>query len=137
MLDWNAIAASLALGSPFNQARVLATTQLAVFEAVNAIEKNYEPYLGTVVAPAGASADAAAIVAAHAVLKFYAPPSAVAMLDTAKTTSLAAIPDGPAKAGGIATVKRLPSRCSPTVSTTARRRRSPTCQPRTIRTSGS
>jgi hypothetical protein len=103
VLDWNAIAASVALGNPFNQARVLATTQLAVFEAVNAIEKNYEPYLGTVVAPAGASADAAAIAAAHRVLKFYAPASAVTMLDNARTASLAAIPDGPAKDGGIAT----------------------------------
>jgi hypothetical protein len=103
VLDWNAIAASVALGNPFNQARVLATTQLAVFEAVNAIERNYEPYLGTVVAPAGASADAAAIVAAHGVLKFYAAPSAATMLDNARTASLAAIPDGPAKAGGIAT----------------------------------
>ena len=103
VLDWNAIAASVAFGKPFNQARVLATTQLAVFEAVNAIEKNYEPYLGTVVAPAGASADAAAIVAAHGVLRFYAPVSAWATLDNAKTASLAAIPDGPAKAGGIAT----------------------------------
>ena len=102
VLDWNAIAASLATGSPFNQARVLATTQLAVFEAVNAIEKNYEPYLGTVVAPAGASADAAAIAAAHDVLTFYVPGSA-AMLLAARTASLAAIPDGPAKAGGIAT----------------------------------
>ena len=103
VLDWNAIAASVALGNPFNQARVLATTQLAVFEAVNAIEKNYEPYLGTVVAPAGASADAAAIVAAHGVLRFYAPASAWPMLDANKTASLAAIPEGSAKAGGIAT----------------------------------
>ena len=102
VLDWNAIAASLATGSPFNQARVLATTQLAVFEAVNAIEKNYEPYLGTVVAPAGASADAATIAAAHGVLTVLVPGS-LTTLNNLRTAALAAIPDGPAKAGGIAT----------------------------------
>ena len=104
VLDWNAIAVS-ATGTgqgPFNQARLLAITQLAVFEAVNAIAREYEPYLGTVVAPAGASADAAAVTAAHRVLKNYLPGSA-AMLDAALATSLAAMPDGSAKAGGIAT----------------------------------
>jgi hypothetical protein len=101
VLDWNAIAIAATGGNPFNQARILATTQLAVFEAVNAIQGGYEPYLGTVVAPAGASPEAASIAAAHDVLKFYAPGSA-AMLDAAKTASLAAIPDGAAKAGGIA-----------------------------------
>jgi hypothetical protein len=50
--------------SPFAQARYMSITQLAVFEAVNAITGHYEPYLGTVVAPVGASADAAAIAAA-------------------------------------------------------------------------
>src|SRR5207247_1671065 len=61
VLDWNAIALSVAGGqNPFNQARILATTQLAVFEAVNAVTGRYAPYLGTVVAPAGAVARAAA-----------------------------------------------------------------------------
>ena len=100
--DWNIIAIAQNAGNPFNQARIVATTQLAVFEAVNAIEGGYDPYLGTVVAPAGASADAAAIAAAHGVLKFYFPANA-ATLDALKATSLAAIPDGSAKAGGIAT----------------------------------
>jgi hypothetical protein len=100
--DWNIIAIAQNAGNPFNQARIMATTQLAVFEAVNTIQGGYDPYLGTVVAPAGASADAAAIAAAHAVLKFYFPANA-ATLDSLKATSLAAIPDGSAKAGGIAT----------------------------------
>lgn len=100
--DWNIIALSQNAGNPFNQARIMATTQLAVFEAVNTIQGGYDPYLGTVVAPAGASADAAAIAAAHKVLKFYFPANA-ATLDGLKATSLAAIPDGAAKAGGIAT----------------------------------
>lgn len=102
VLDWNAIAIAVTAGNPFNQARVVASAQLAVFEAVNAIEGRYQPYLGTVVAPAGASADAAAIAAAHDVLKYYAPGSAT-MLDAAEAASLAAIADGTAKSGGIAT----------------------------------
>src|SRR4051812_46711765 len=81
VIDWNAIALTAATGqNPFNQARILAITQLAVFEAVNAVTHEYEPYLGTVAAPAGASAEAAAATAAHGVLKFYFPGSA-AMLD--------------------------------------------------------
>lgn len=100
VLNWNAIAVATPNGNPFNQARVLAVTQLAVFEAVNAIEGGYQPYLDVVVAPAGASADAAVIAAAHKVLKHYAPGSA-ARLDSARAASLAAIPDGPAKSTGI------------------------------------
>src|ERR1700688_3581584 len=68
VLDWNAIAVSTLVSqgqSPFAQARFLAITQLAVFEAVNAITGDYKPYLGTVVAPVGASADAAAATAAY------------------------------------------------------------------------
>lgn len=101
VLAWNAIAVSAATQNPFNQARVLAITQLAVFEAVNAIEGGYEPYLGTIVAPAGASSQAAAIAAAYRVLRHYAPASA-GMLDAARVTSLAAIADGSSKEGGIA-----------------------------------
>lgn len=101
--DWNLIAVGVPLGSPFNQARVLAITQLAVFEAVNAIDPRYQPYLGTVVAPAGASVDAAVIAAAHRVLRNYAPVGSHAMLDGARAAALAAIPDGTGKDGGIAT----------------------------------
>ena len=104
VLDWNAIAVSTLVGqgqSPYAQARFMAITQLAVFEAVNAITGDYKPYLGTVVAPVGASAQAAAVTAAYTVLKNYfgmAPN-----LDSAYLASLAAIPDGSAKSGGIAT----------------------------------
>jgi len=102
VLDWNAIAIAATGGNPFNQARVVAIAQLAVFEAVNAIQGGYEPYLGTVTAPGGASADAAVIAAAHRTLKNYAP-AAAAMLDAARASALAAIPDSPAKTAGIAT----------------------------------
>ena len=104
VLDWNAIAMSTLVNqgqSPFAHARFMAITQLAVFQAVNAITGDYQPYLGTIAAPAGASADAAAVAAAYHVLKNYFPLAP--NLDPAYAASLAAIPNGPAKSGGIAT----------------------------------
>jgi hypothetical protein len=104
VLDWNAIAVSTLLGqsqSPFAQARYMSITQLAVFEAVNAITHTYQPYLGTVDAPDGASVDAAAATAAYRVLKTYFPLAP--NLDSAYATSMAAIPPGPAKVAGVAT----------------------------------
>ena len=107
VLDWNATAVSTMLGqnpapNPFSQARFMAITQLAVFEAVNAVTGRYQPYLGTIDAPEGASAEAAAIAAAHAVLLNYFPDSATSLND-ARASSLATIPDGQAKEDGIAT----------------------------------
>jgi len=105
VLDWNAIAINTALANgqnPFDLSRVAAIEQLAVFEAVNAITGDYKPYLGTVTAPSGASADAAAIEAAYRVLSFYYPASA-STLDAARANSLALIADGQAKDDGIAT----------------------------------
>jgi len=87
--------------SPFAQARFAAITELAMFEAVNACTRDYEPYLGTVTAPAHASPDAAAIAAAHRVLRNYFPATA-ATLDGLRAASLAAIPDGQSKTDGIA-----------------------------------
>jgi hypothetical protein len=104
VLDWNAIAVSTTIAqgqSPYAQSRFMAITQLAVFEAVNAITGDYKPYLGTVVAPVGASADAAAVAAAYQVLKNYFPLAV--NLDPAYAASLAVIPDGSARRGGIAT----------------------------------
>src|SRR5215470_16928 len=101
VLDWNTIMMStLATQNPFAQARFAAITETAVFEAVNAITGDDDPYLGTVTAPPGASAEAAAAAAAHGVLTNYFPASAT--LDAALVTSLAAIPDGQAKDDGVA-----------------------------------
>lgn len=105
VLDWNVIAVNTAIAnaqSPFAQARTAAIVQLAVFESVNAITKEYQPYLGTIVAPPGASPDAAAIQAAYRVLSTYFPASATT-LDADLANSLAAIPDGQSKTDGIAT----------------------------------
>lgn len=103
VLRWNEIAARTATAtSPFNQSRVAAIVQLAVFEAVNAITGEYEPYLNPATAPSpGASVEAAVTIAAHQVMTKYFPGAAAA-LDAARHTDLAAIPDGPAKTAGMA-----------------------------------
>src|SRR5262245_12348516 len=103
VLRWNEIAAATATTtSPFNQARVGAIVQLAVFEAVNAITGDYEPYLSpATTAPDGASVDAAVITAAHrALTNFF--PAATATLNGFRDSDLAAIPNGQAKTDGIA-----------------------------------
>jgi hypothetical protein len=114
VLQWSDIAVQLLTTqtppvSPFEQARRAAVIQLAVFEAVNSITGEYEGYLGSpaapngvpIAAPFGASADAAAVAAAHAVLLSFFGGSQL-MLDAARDASLATIPDGPAKANGVA-----------------------------------
>jgi hypothetical protein len=100
--DWNALMVSTLSGlNPFAQARLAAMTQLAVFEAVNAITRDHKTYSGTVAGVAGASADAAAVAAAHTVLR-ASVPAAAATLDAARAASLGALPDGPARQAGIA-----------------------------------
>jgi hypothetical protein len=104
VLDWNTIAVNTAVANhqnPFAQARYAAIVQLAVFEAVNSITGEYQPFLGTITAKPDASPEAAAIEAAYQVLNFYFPNSASALL-TAYTASLAQVPDGQAKSDGIA-----------------------------------
>jgi hypothetical protein len=105
--DWNAImqqTVSVAPTNPNFQTRWGAIVQLAVFEAVNAIHGDYEPYLGLVEAPAWASPDAAVIAAAHRTLVTLRSDSAatVTNLDTLRDEALAAIADGPEKDAGIA-----------------------------------
>jgi PAP2 superfamily len=107
VLQWNDIAVTTMLtppaATPFGQARFAAIVQLAVFEAVNTITHQYQPYLGTITAPAGASADAAAVAAAYRVLRNYFSTNSAAALDAARASSLAAIPDGQSKTDGVAT----------------------------------
>ena len=101
-IDWNAtMQTTVASSNPFIQARSGAIVQLAVFEAVNAIVGDYEPYLGTIVAPLGASPEAAVVAAAHRTMVTL-HPGATATLDAARTASLSMIPDGQSKDDGIA-----------------------------------
>jgi hypothetical protein len=102
VLEWNEIAVTTIGAQPsFPSTRFMAAVQLAVFEAVNAISGKYEPYFGTITAPAGASTEAAAITAAHGVLKAFFP-AAAATLDQQRDASLAVIADRPGKTAGIA-----------------------------------
>lgn len=104
--DWNAIAitqarASTAPGatSAGGTSLYAAYVQLAVYNAVNAIDGRFQPYKYTITAPPGASADAAAIEAAYRVL-LYLLPDRAAPLTTSYNLSLAAIPGGTAKSDG-------------------------------------
>ena len=70
VVDWTVIGGNAA-GGVNGGARNMAIVSLAMFEAVNAITGDYEPYLGTVSAPEGASPEAAAVAAAYRVLRTY------------------------------------------------------------------
>ncbi len=102
VLHWNEIAVE-AIGDtpPFPSTRAMAIVQVAVFEAVNAITRRYQPYLGTIIGPPGASEEAAAIAAAHDTLVWLFP-SQQTFLAAKQAESLAAIEEGWAKAEGIA-----------------------------------
>lgn len=79
--------------------RALSRTALAMFEAVNAIDRRYESYLGFPPADPKASQDAAAATAAFAVLLQNYPANKAALEESYKMI-MAGIPDGPAKAAG-------------------------------------
>ncbi len=106
--DWNAIAQAETLllrPTAHGQTRGIAMVQGAVYDAVNAIDRGHQPYLvdlDDVGAQPWVSQDAAAATAAHRVLKAITPVARHAGLDTAYTTTLAGIPDGPIEQGGVA-----------------------------------
>jgi hypothetical protein len=75
-------------------------TQLAMFDAVNSIERKYQPYLVQLPATPSASKDAAAAAAAGTVLAGINPLTQ-ATVNSLLESYLAAIPDSPAKAEGI------------------------------------
>src|SRR4051812_46619027 len=101
--DWNKSTVDeirkLNLG-PNPATRTLAITQIAVFEAVNAITGSHQPYHATLTPTLPASQEAAAASAAYQalVLQF---PSEKSTLDALLTQSLTSIPDGPAKQHGV------------------------------------
>ena len=96
--NWNQI--TFSTGGPQIQ-RTLAMVHLAMFDAVNAVSHHYTPYRWTLGAAAGTSAEAAAAAAAHGILVRLFPAQQVA-LDAALIASVAGIPNGAAKAAGLA-----------------------------------
>ena len=105
--EWNIIAdteAGLIRPTAHGRSRGIAMVQGAVYDAVNAIDRGYQPYLldlDEVAAQPGASQDAAIATAAHHVLVAIVAPARVGGLDTSYGTTLAGIPDGAAKDEGI------------------------------------
>jgi membrane-associated phospholipid phosphatase len=101
VLEWNQLALH-AVGqarlSPVFVSRDLAITQAAVYDAVVAIDRSFEPYYAHVHASRGASLEAAAAQAAHDTLSALFPSQA-ATFDSALAADLVGIPPGRARQG--------------------------------------
>jgi hypothetical protein len=116
--DWNqtaaaALQASGAAVPPGAGQGAVSTVHLAmvhgaVYDAVNAIDGGHEAYVSSPAAQPWFSQAAAVAAAARDVLVnggLGIPPARMPAIEAAYQASLAAIPDGPAKAGGVATGK--------------------------------
>ena len=103
VVHWSAVAESaIAAGRPPASSTVLGgMVHGAMYDAVAAVEGGLEPFVTTVSAPPGASAEAAVAQAARDVLVTRVPAQAGAV-QTAFDTYLATIPAGPAKQAGAA-----------------------------------
>jgi len=103
--EWNEIAVTTLVGDlttqPVEDILYMGFVQAAVYNSVVGVEGRYEPYRFRAHAPRGASAQAAAVAAAHKVLVTYVP-SAQGVLDDRYAASLEQIPDGTAKTQGTA-----------------------------------
>jgi hypothetical protein len=104
--QWNAIAEAAFTPTqgtnPMAQSRTLAIFHAAIHDAVNAIHRRFESYTRGLASAPGASIDAAVAAAGHDVLLALLP-SQSALVESAYTEALAAVPDGAAKMAGIAT----------------------------------
>ncbi|MEY9183632.1 hypothetical protein ABIG06_005208 [Bradyrhizobium sp. USDA 326] len=103
IMDWNAKADAIAADKkilPAPQARTMSMLHVAMFEAVNAIERRYTPYKLDLVADRSTSREAAAAAAAYNILVAIYPDQKDA-LDTALMNTLSGIPDTEGRANGI------------------------------------
>src|SRR5215208_2688033 len=105
--DWNVIAQNQTIPirpTAHGETRGIAMVQGAVYDAVNALDPDYQPYLLDLAAlhaqPFG-SPDAAIATAAHDVLVEIVAPDQVAGLDTAYAATMATIPDGAVEDDGV------------------------------------
>jgi hypothetical protein len=118
---WNANAGAAATkacitpdGDPFHESRIYAMMHIAIYDALNAIDRRFQPHTYDKKADPGTSPDAAVAAAAHDVLvplikqlpsELLKPgciDAGVASAEAAYTAALAAIPDSPAKNQGVA-----------------------------------
>jgi hypothetical protein len=98
--QWNAIATRLLVDpGPVLEVRAFAIVHAAIHDAVNGVDRRYQPYTADLSMP-DASLDAAVATAAFDVLVTFVR-SRDYELDQEYTTALARIPDGPAKEAGI------------------------------------
>src|SRR5262245_49051338 len=113
VFDWNITGfEAVAAGGQNNivVSRTMTMVQLAVHDALNAIERRYEPYLYERRAEPSAAPAAAIAAAARDVLVGVLPAwgkpeqseKALAIVDHAYAAALAKVPDGPSKTQGIA-----------------------------------
>jgi hypothetical protein len=120
---WNARAGEAAtkaciapLDDPFHESRMYAMMHIAVHDALNAIDRRFQPYAFDKRVEPGASPEAAVAAAARDVmvpllgqlpreLPFITQAcidAAIASVETAYNAAIADVPEGPAKAQGIA-----------------------------------
>ena len=101
--DANARAADIVSKHPATPpaVRIMAIVQASVFEAVNSITLRYAPLRAKIAAVPGASIDAAVAAATRASLSKLMPTQQAA-IDADYQAALAPLPDGPARASGIA-----------------------------------
>jgi hypothetical protein len=106
VLYWNEQALNttrLARNPPPMSALFLATYHVAIFDAVNGITHTHKGWLVNESAPADADMDAAVAGAAHTVMTaLWSATANPRNLQVIYEKALAAIPDGPAKADGLA-----------------------------------
>jgi hypothetical protein len=105
--DWDdkatlAVTPMAALGgtTPYMAERMMAMVHAAMFDAVNSIERRYQPYLVQLPADPATSKEAAAAAAAATLLATIDAKTA-AEIKGALATYLASIPDGAAKTDGV------------------------------------
>jgi hypothetical protein len=108
IMDWNAKADAIAVQkqlTPFPHGRALAMLHVAMFEAVNAIDRKYAPYKLDLTADRNTSKEAAAASAGHEVLlTLY--PDLKSDLDAMHDELLKSIRDGGPKTKGVELGKR-------------------------------
>jgi len=103
VLDWNDVTLAEVTASgqlPPDGARTMAMVHVAVFDALNAIDRRYEPVALRESGPEGASTDAAVASAAYTVLAALFP-SREQRLKESYAAALARVPEGYAKHAGI------------------------------------
>ena len=103
IMDWNGKADAIAAQkqiTPVPHSRGLAMLHVAMFEAVNAIERRYAPYKLTLAADRDTSKEAAAAAAGYHILAALYPDQK-ADLDATLVTMLAGVAEGSAKTKGI------------------------------------